>query len=513
MARVTQYCAISSLGAILVSLQLVVVFQLSKHTTIVDQANVPLPISPERRIPALDNKKVEKVMNASRRREQPHVPADGSFNGIPIHYQEGPMEYSTVACVGDNYQEDAWLYRSCQFRHFCFDVEEKEFVLVQSPQERQWLQQYAHSKSLVGAAMNTNIPVALGGLNAKWSAQAFPKLKWFPRVLEEPITGYYELPDDYVWVPYHSMAGFNAGHLVWDDFLPIHTLLTMFGLFGDDDDESRNLQPLLTRYVLKDEPLWATCDFNDQMKDKCDKLTPRFLPLMKIEPSTFSTTNDFRLDITKRQSKYVCARYGAAGIGMLTDHATKSHGWEPRDYQTTHNVGRGASLYSFRNFMMRNMGISTALLSPEPPFHITISANSSQSVARSFGFEQQIQGVQKEFSRNETLVHAHTMKELSLQDQITLASKSAVFVTSAGGGAVTATFLPRGATLIIYYQGDGSRVQNKRTYKPARLDWDLFNHLSYIRVHWLPVEGMDTPQGIEIFTQLVRNELNAIARG
>jgi hypothetical protein len=234
---------------------------------------------------------------------------------------------------------------------------------------------------------------------------------------------------------------------------------------------------------------------------------------MGIEPRTFSTTQDFRLETPNKQSKYVCARYGAAGMGMLTDHATKTHGWEPRDYKTTHNVGRGAAFYNFRNFMMNNLKISTAPLSPEPPFHITFSANSSQSTARSLHFQQQIQAVEESFFRNETQIHVHSMRTLTLKDQLTLASKSAIFVTSAGGGAVTATFLPRGASLIIYYQSDGSRVNNKRTFKPARLDWDYFNHLSYIRVHWLPFKDMNTPQGIETFTRLIRNELDAIARG
>lgn len=514
MARVTQCGALSFLGAVLVFLQLVVVIQVSKHTTVVDQANVPPPpaSSSERRVP-LRRQEIPQATagNATKQNQAQITPADGSFNGIPISYNEGTMEYSTVACVGDNYQSDSWLYRSCQFRQFCFDTEEKEFVISQSPAERQWVTKHARSDSLIGSAVNTNSFVSLGGLNVKWGGHVFEKLKWFPRVLEDPIVGYYELPDDYVWVPYHSMAGFNAGHLVWDDFLPIHTLLNMFGLI-DGTEDSRSLQPLLTRYVLKHDPLWATCDFNDNMKNKCNKLTPRFLPLMGVHPITFSTTQDFRFETHNAQSKYVCARYGAAGIGMLTDHATKAHGWEPRDYKTTHNVGRGASLYSFRNFMLRNLRVDRAPLNPTAPFHITFSTHSSEVLKRSLGFTKQIQAIKNEFPKNETVVHAHAMKSLSVHDQIELASKSAVFVTSSGGGAVTATFLPRGATLIIYYQSDGSRVKNQRTYEPARLDWDLFNHLSYIRVHWLPVKDMDTPEGVEVFTQLVRNELDAIAR-
>lgn len=143
---------------------------------------------------------------------------------------------------------------------------------------------------------------------------------------------------------------------------------------------------------------------------------PKFLPLMGVDSSTFSTTEDFRLETkTERKSKYVCSRYGAAGIGILTDHTNKTHGWEPRDYQTTHNVGRGASLYQFRNFLMNHLGVATAPLSPTAPFHITFSVNSSQSSVRNLHFKQQIAAVENGFSRNETQVHAHAMKSLSLQ--------------------------------------------------------------------------------------------------
>lgn len=523
MARGIAQCgALSFFGIVIVSLQLVVVYQLSKHATIVDQTSSINLLNYGR---SDCRQSVENTAkNTTVRNDMTHaannkniplsLPADGSFNGIPLFFKHDKTSYSSVACVGENYQPDSFLYRSCHFRHFCLDVEQQDFVIIQTPQERAWLTRHVHrNNSLIGSAIDTNVSLTLGGLNPKWGERDFAKLKWFPRVLEEPLEGYYALPEDYVWVPYHSMAGFNAGHLVWDDFLPIYTLLTMFGLLDGGDF---HLQPLLTRVVLKTSPLWATCDFNDDMKQRCTKIMPKFLPLMGVNTSTFSTTVDFIFTTTtssKPKSKYVCARHGAAGIGTLTDHARKAHGWEPRDYQTTHNIGRGASLYKFRNFMLRNLGIDTSPLSSKArPFHIVFSVSSSESGARNLSFQRQIQAVENGFSRNETHVHAHVLKTLSLEDQVSLASKAAIYVTSAGGGAVTATFLPRGATLIIYYQGDGSRVKNIRTYQPARLDWDLFNHLSYIRVHWLPAKKMDSPDSLEIFTQLIRNELDGIAR-
>lgn len=513
MPRVLTQCrALSCLGIVVVCLQLVVIYLLSQHTS---TTNRPEPAAARLASSSSSNNRIQSSRNETTIRQRTYPASGGSFNGIPIYYKEEPLEYSTISCVGENFQSDAHMYRSCQFRHFCFDIEEKEFVITQSPQEQAWLSSF-NSSSLITSAVDTNISVSLGGVNLKWGKDPFEQLKWFPRILrsDEPITdGYYQLPDDYVWVPYHSMAGFNIGHLVWDDGLPIYTLLSMFGL-------ENNKTPLLMRYVLKQGPLWATCDWNDDMKTKCNNLIrSKFLPLMGVvDGSTFSTTEDFRFQPSTVKSKYVCARYGAAGIGMLSDHGQKTHGWQPRDYETTHNVGRGGALYAFRNFMTNNLlGSSTTAppLSSEPPFHILFSVKSSESGARNLSFEQQIQALETNFSSNNetTQIHAHVLKTLSLKEQVELTSKTAIFVTSAGGGAVTATFLPRGASLIIYYQSDGSRVHMKKTGGPARLDWDLFNHASYLKVHWLPVKDMNTPQGLEILVDLIRNELHALSRG
>jgi hypothetical protein len=106
---------------------------------------------------------------------------------------------------------------------------------------------------------------------------------------------------------------------VWDDFLPIFTLLEMFGML-----EEGGMIPLLTRYVLKDDALWATCDSREENKNKCAHLFNKFLPAFHVEPSTFSTTDDFVFQPKlQQQSNYVCAKHGAAGLAMLTDHGVK----------------------------------------------------------------------------------------------------------------------------------------------------------------------------------------------
>merc|ERR1712157_422877 len=69
----------------------------------------------------------------------------------------------------------------------------------------------------------------------------------------------------------------------------------------------------------------------------------------------------------------------------------------------------------------------------------------------------------------------------TLNDQVELVSDAAIMVTMCGGAAVTSMFLPRGASIFVYYNN-----QYRKLGAPPRLDWDLLNNLSYLRVHWLP---------------------------
>jgi hypothetical protein len=76
-----------------------------------------------------------------------------------------------------------------------------------------------------------------------------------------------------------------------------------------------------------------------------------------------------------------------------------------------------------------------------------------------------------------------------------------------------ATFLPRGSSLILFYNPQGGLdFQNfKSNLKPARLDWDLLNNAAHIRVHWLPITDMDSAENVELFVALIRHELKVIA--
>lgn len=466
--------------------------------------------------------------------QQDAAPPDGFFNGFPLHVQQDPAltdeevtTHSSVHCVGDNYQDDAWLQQSCSFAMLCYDHTEQDFVIFQSHNDKvleKFLQ--ARPATKVASTMRRNenetIGVALGGLNLKWSLSTTGKptsksFKWFPRILNATagIT-YYALPSNTVMVPYHSMAAKNPGHLVWDDFLPIYTLLTMFQL------QNYVLLPLRMTLGAK---LFGSCENSEENEHSCQKMTQKFLPLLVGPDYPYNLTRWDNVQFTTKTaspvSRYVCAPRAAAGLSALTDHGTKKfHGWMRDDYKITQNHGRGALLYEFRNFMLDNLGLSApsnalpvTTSDFQPPYKVVFSVASSDIVTRNMDFSKQIQTLEASFPSELIVVESYVMKDLSVREQVKIASEAAVFVTICGGGAVTGMFLPKGAAVILYYLEHGGVEFGVMTGKPAHLDWDLFNNLAHLRTHWLPTQTMDQRVDLRTLVLLVRQEVEFIQGG
>ena len=459
--------------------------------------------------------------------------ADGTFNGYPIHFQEGKKQVETIShCVGENYQKGtSWQKRSCEFSDFfCFDTATKDYVVFDRLENEKVYKHAASqpfidiSQSYLKKSQSAKNTMSLGGINIKWGEEA-SRLEWFPeiRIINgDEALSYYELPSSVVMIPFHSMNGANPGHLVWDDFLPIYNLLSMFQLTDN------STEVMLMRYVLKggedakpdgdNRGLWASCDWTGENVESCKKMFKKFLPLMVGSSPLFeelATTENFHFNLTTKdpkKSNLICARHGVAGIGALTDHGTsKLHGWVESDYKTTQNHGRGGMLYEFRNFMLSNVGIPTTL-NQKPPFRIIFSYRSSDKARRNFDFSRQHDLLKQSFHPSYVSVESYVFSEMSLKEQLEISSQASIFITSCGGGAVTSMFMPRGSSVIMYYLEDGGAIDNRLTGKPARLDWDLFNNLAYLKVHWLPAGTMQTDPDIKALFLLIQHELEGLSR-
>jgi hypothetical protein len=437
-------------------------------------------------------------------------PPDGTFNGYPVYYRNvSAVSYTKpttlLNCVGENFQPDSWKHRSCHFQFFCFNVTNRKFQIYQRQEDRvvlPWSQQVPLMDLSESLLSISTVGISLGGINLKWQ-KGIQRLQWFPQVMSEPPTEFYALPENVVMIPFHSLGGHNPGHTVWDDFLPMFTLMQIFLLSSDDHEI------LALRYHLEGEGLWASCEASEKVDD-CQRLQEKFWPLLNNHSYPRTQQNvEFQVDGFQK-TDLVCAKQGLAGMGDLTDHGTqKVHGWHPEDYKITHNHGRGGLFWKFRIFCLENMGVSThSNALRQAPFRVVISVQSSSNKARNLDFTEQHKYLTQTLSGEGVDVSKVVLKDLSLKEQVQLASETSIFITGCGGGAVTATFLPRGAAAIIYYSEEGGQKQNVATGLPARLDWDLFNHLSYLHVHWFPRLTMNTQDDLDTLLQLVRDTLH-----
>jgi hypothetical protein len=249
-----------------------------------------------------------------------------------------------------------------------------------------------------------------------------------------------------------------------------------------------HLKLLAMRYILQGDGLWASCDWRVERTEDCEFMLKKFGSLMVSNPKVlpFTSQKSPRVELlSPKKSNLVCARHGLAGMGSLTDHGVKKgHGWETSDYKITHNSGRGGQLWKFRNFMLGNLGLSVTEAPPTTkPLKIIFSEASSNAAYRNFNWSQYIKAL--EAADLDVVIEKYMFKDYSLKEQAEIIGQAAIFVTASGGGAVTATFLPRGASVVLFYGSDTGLNNGRKSFTPARLDFDYFNNMAYLRCHWI----------------------------
>jgi len=318
---------------------------------------------------------------------------------------------------------------------------------------------------------------------------------WFPeRIADDDAsmpTSYYSLDQDIVWMPYFAEQpnANNPGHLLWDYWLSMYTLLELYGVD-------------LMKHSLTVINLDRTCVPNDP----CQEVAEKFLPLLGVDRRSFSNVYNVQLNTTNSGSKWVCARQGLTGIGMLTDHGFKKHGQLLEDYQNTRNAGRGVSFWKFRNFMIGNMGLALLdSMANKRAFSVVFSINSSNNPTRKRDFAVQAEAIRRFLP--DVSINTVDLAELTLSKQIEIVQTANLFITVTGGSASVATFLPRGSGLILFYNDIDDFVVDSKGQLPNRMDWDFWNHASYIRAHWMPIKTMDEMNALEVLIRLVREEI------
>jgi hypothetical protein len=509
----------------------------------------------------------------------PPAQCSATFNNIPIQRVDGttPKE-TTVECVSpkissenlDKQDKYEWMYRTCEYKNLCFDTSLRQYIAITT-------------KAKDDAQDHEFPSVSIGGINPRWintaknkTTQLFDiynsdirKVQWRPKMLQQQpkdlfssTSSYYRMKDEYIFIPFHSMAGHNVGHLIWDDLYAIYTALRLRNYIDPNDIHSnthrhQNQKFLLLRHVLeesnnndsklKQQPqpqLYANCDIRRNKRIQCKENFERFLPLFgNTNVQTFYTSKTSQLNVINHEAtkninlastssstasaSLVCFDKTIVGIGLLTDHGWNDHGWESPssllEVDPPHNLGRGRLFYDFTQYLVRNQLATPRIASTKNRVwipQITFSIESSRDWSRRLNFTNQITALnaipndKRSSIHRDFVVQSYRMYELSLSEQIDVAMQTNIFVSVCGGGSMTTTFLPRNAVVIFFYDPHGGHdYYNNNVHPntlPARLDWDLLNNAAHVRVHWLPISEMDTPDHIELFLRLVRHELTMI---
>jgi hypothetical protein len=265
----------------------------------------------------------------------------------------------------------------------------------------------------------------------------------------------------------HPAQYVDAGHVLWDVFLPFFSLLEMFDL-----DKRKILVTLFPS------------------KTSIRKVYAFLANAFGIQGDPMS--NEL-LNIPNSQSRYVCALHGGSGYGWLMDHGFGDHGWRERDTMYPVNLRRGPELLRFRNFILENLKIPTESNSTAK-VQIVFSINSSFDKKRRINFQEEFRSMRKlRLPKNLYAVHKYHLSSFPLQKQIEIAAETFIFISAVGGGTFPAFFLPRGSTLILY--GD----------KEMHLDFDIFNNCGHLRIHWMSLHSRlnDT----DILMELIRDEI------
>ena len=456
------------------------------------------------------------------------TPSDGHLNGLDLFYVNKPPA-SHVHCVGENFDaKNSYVYRSCEYKNLCYDLDQKELVVYADPttvatdenvEVKSSTQLSEETTVLAGSQPKTWFKTydehltyyhkRDGKRDKKKNLQRAYLGRYGPKVHEDVKSrpsSYYQLARNLTLLPYysHPTAYRNPGHILWDEFLSWWTLLDIFGRVDDDLFLMKMIRPTVND--TKFEP------FEEELHSKDDDLIFKFFPLFlgtdKARSSYLDPVEGYNIDFAGEhpiwkdgEARIVCAPHGVIGSGYLADHGDKNwHGQTKGDYEKPHNIGRGASFRRFRSWMLSNVGLmpeDTDRLPSRDPYLILVSVNSSER--RGVDFSAQIKALKKALGSRAN-VEAVNFPTMALSEQISLSTKAAAIVSVTGGGSSTAYFLPPGASLYLFHNGgkDG----------PKYLDWDVWNNVPDIHVHWLGRKDRDEPSSLKALTNLVSSELD-----
>ena len=451
---------------------------------------------------------------------------------------EIPHQSSIVHCVGDNFLPNAWFYRSCQYRNLCYrhDGSGGEFTLFMSKKQAELQSSWYVNDSMYYGRFATNMNATnmkVSSIGTTPMSVRKQRYSWSPNTNVDATQAassshqqynHYELSDNVVWIPISFKAKPNTKssspiYLLMDTLLPVYNLISMFGWSTTSTEQTDQNSKSIVITILNHQRGSVGVNDDDEICDQsCMELAQELFSW--VGAKVLVVDDEALLSSSTTNSVMICSKYGAAGIGMLTDHGlTSHHGQSTKDYASSNvrNVGRGSLLYQFRNYILQNLLIKegrdgTVDETPEEStdsFTITIAISNSEGEAQGATtksnivntLESKLQSISSSFHSSCCTVRTVPTSSGSLSvDSKAIVSdyvlSSKIWITIAGDASWPALFLPRGSTLIILYD-ETNKVKGggKHNKRPAMYHFDLWNHLPYIKVHWLSFQTLPCSRG------------------
>ena len=356
--------------------------------------------------------------------------------------------HSSRRMIGDDDSpnDGGWLRRTFYFKGLCYQRSTLEWIYYRSPEERD---SGFEPSSLRFAASSMSHP--------SWA----PPQPIVPRIIDGPI------PSDVYWEDHHAMYAIyqgwhaaNVAHVIWDEFMPLYYMMYLFDVVTHD------IQPLRMN-TPPGHGWWDTmCHTETGSRPKCRQFYASMTHL--LTPS--SRIVDMEAFFGKAGDRHVCFPRLLAGMGSMTDHCldVTMHGRKPGPHVC--NEGRAAMLWQYRNWLLEAAGGDPTLV----PCRHNILVGSNSFKRHIDNWDEVAEAVRERLGLP---VRRIDWAQLSIDEQLILASNTTLYLAMCGGSASPAMFMPRGGTMIIWCSD----------YK---LDWNLYNHMSHLRVIYFPVRDV-----------------------
>lgn len=152
--------------------------------------------------------------------------------------------------------------------------------------------------------------------------------------------------------------------------------------------------------------------------------------------------------------------------------------------------------------MMQNVHVDPDIrIDPTKPIRVAVSKmGSTRGARKDVTFDEEITHILTSSTLKDKMeFDPYIFSKLDVPKQVQVTAQSSIFISVVGGGNVPAIFLPEGGHLILFYEH-------------SFLDWDYWENMPHLTVHWIPIEDRDgiTPEYLSNFERLLQGIVHTI---